>query len=156
MQRVWLQRVTKHKVRFLYLITVDYSMKTMESLLINQFVVHLCCQKLQHLWSRSFHYITVLPHHFTVKRESVELTWSTLRQAVEMLTISSCRDKRSLTRSRSCSSSKPRSCDSGICLSSWAASSKLRSVLLLTLLLSVQTNCLFITEPTAHVHLKTA
>lgn len=73
-----------------------------------------------------------------LNRHTARLTWSTLRQAVEMLAICSCREMRSLTRSRRCFSSKPWSWASDICLSSWTASSKQRSLHLFTLLLFMQ------------------
>lgn len=68
-------------------------------------------------------------------RHAVGLTWSTLRQPVEVLAICTCRERRSRTRSRSWFCPTPRTCASGICLSSWMASSKQRSLDLFTLLL---------------------
>lgn len=120
----------------LYLVSIDYGVQTAMGFSKNQLMIHLC-QMLQHLWSK---YKTLQISHFLLSvvqwdRNTVELTWSTLRQAVEMLTICSCMERRSLTRSRNWLSSKPRSCASETCLSSWTPSSKHRSLVLFTLLL---------------------
>lgn len=76
---------------------------------------------------------------------NVGLTWSTLRQALEMLTIFSCMEMRSLTRSRIWDSSKTPSWSSEMRLSSWRASSKHRSLHLFTLLLFVQNHSVIMT-----------
>lgn len=70
-----------------------------------------------------------------MSRRAVGLTWSTLRQAVEMLTVCSCMERRSRTRSRRWRSSNACRHASGTCLSSWLASSRQRSLHLFTGLL---------------------
>lgn len=120
----------------LYLVSIDYGVQTAMGFSKHQLMIRLC-QMLQHLSSK---YKTLPRSHFLLSivhrdRHTVELTWSTLRQAVEMLTICSCIERRSLTRSRNWLSSKPRSCASETCLSSLTPSSKQRSLVLFTLLL---------------------
>lgn len=124
-----------HQVRALYLVRIDYGAQTVVGFSKNQLVVHLC-QMLQHLSNKcEVTVIVVVFKRCTVSRHAGGLTWSTLRQAVELLTTCSCMEIRSRTRGRRWLSSKAWSSASGICLSSWIASSKQRSLHLFTLLL---------------------